>query len=100
MSAILCGGEPTPADLATIQEFGAALAQPTQHLQRLALIEMGDTAAEKAALASHRLDPEPWDVGDPRDGRSLRSATEATGAVEWCDFDPRPGFCQHRECYA
>lgn len=46
------------------------------------------------------LDPMPWSVGDPRDGRALRSATEETGPVEWCDFDPRPGYSQNREDYA
>lgn len=53
---IMCGGTPTPGDLAIIQEFKAALSQPTDHLTNLALIEMqaadGD-ADSAAALERH-----------------------------------------------
>lgn len=52
-NAFLCGGKPTPADLATIQEFAAALALPTKHQQAIALLEMGATDAEREALARH-----------------------------------------------
>lgn len=101
MSALLCGGKPTPDGLAKVQDFQAALAQPTRHLQRLAIMEMdADNPEYAAVLATHRLDPTPWSVGDPRDGRAMHSEVEATGPVEWCEFDPAPQFCQHRECYA
>lgn len=100
MGTLMCGGTPTPSDLAKVQEFSAALARPTRHLQQLAIMEMDAESPDYAAvLAAHRMDPEPWSVGDPRDGRSLRSDVEATGPVEWCEFDPRPEYCQHRECY-
>jgi hypothetical protein len=101
-NAFICGGEPAPRDLAIVHTFAAALAQPTPHLTNLALIEQMAEAGEQDALdalAHHTLDPEPWSVGDPRDGRALRSTSEATGPVEWCDFDPREPHCQHRECY-
>ncbi|QDP45505.1 hypothetical protein SEA_FUZZBUSTER_21 [Microbacterium phage FuzzBuster] len=53
--AILCGGTPTPDDLAKVQEFQAALAQPTEHLTRLALVEMDESGAPEIAdfLARH-----------------------------------------------
>lgn len=66
------------------------------------LIPIFDVAAA-IARENHAplpLDPMPWSVGDPRDGRAFRSATEATQPVEWCDFDPRPGYSQNREDYA
>lgn len=49
----LCGGKPTPKDLATVQDFSAALAQPTKHLQALAMLEMGDSEEDVAAVAEH-----------------------------------------------
>ena len=40
MKAILCGGTPSPHDLAVIQEFAAALQLPTDRERRLALLEL------------------------------------------------------------
>lgn len=53
VTAFMCGGKPSPEDLATVQEFQAALTQPTKHLQALAFLEMGDSDEERAALAEH-----------------------------------------------
>lgn len=52
-AVLMCGGKPSPSDLATVQEFAAALAQPTKHRQLLALLEMGETPEERDALARH-----------------------------------------------
>jgi hypothetical protein len=52
---IVCGGDPSPDDLAALQEFAAALALPSEHLTRLALLEM-DTSGDPAvaeALERH-----------------------------------------------
>jgi len=53
--AIVCGGTPTPDDLAKLQGFQAALAQPTEHLTRLALLEMDESGLPEVAeaLAHH-----------------------------------------------
>lgn len=51
MSAFLCGGTPTPDDLAKVQEFAAALALPTEREVRLALIEMMAADGDEDAIA-------------------------------------------------
>ena len=51
---IACGGEPTPSDLATLQEFAAALALPTPHLVRLALLEADTSGMPEVAEARAR----------------------------------------------
>ena len=50
----MCGGEPSPDDLAAVQEFAAALALPTEHLTRLALLEMDTSGAPEVAEALAR----------------------------------------------
>lgn len=91
----MCGGTPTPDDLAAVQNFAAALAQPTKHLQALALMEWQvDQYPEYAeALAKHTLDPTPW---------LCRDTDPMERYEDDCGDDllkPRPEFCQHRECY-
>lgn len=44
---------PDSQDRATIDEFAAALAQPTKHLQAIALLRMGNSLEEVAALERH-----------------------------------------------
>jgi hypothetical protein len=51
---IVCGGEPTPDDLAKLQEFAAALALPTPHLVRLALLEQDVSGMPEVAEALAR----------------------------------------------
>lgn len=54
-NVIMCGGNPTPDDLAKVQEFAAALAQPTDHLMNVALVEqMAEGGDEECADALKR----------------------------------------------
>lgn len=49
---IMCGGKPTPHDLAVVQEFAAALNQPTEHLVNIALVEMQAADGDEESAAA------------------------------------------------
>lgn len=94
--AIMCGGKPTPGDLAKVQEFQAALSQPTPHLTRIAMIEMlaadGDADAE-AALERHRM--RCFECWPTEDGWADEECHRVSGEVE-CTMCTRP-YWKHRQ---